>query len=423
MLALGQRLLGHPIAGVWVSTALACAAMWWALVAFFPRRWATLGALLAATHPLMLSWNHGYWGGAVAATGGALVVGGVARVFRRGSVGAGMGLGLGIFVLGISRPFEGAVLTVLSILLLRPPSPQPSPEGRGGGKARAIVTAMTMVALGAGWIGYYNWRVTHDALRMPYVVYEETYAITSPFVWVPWSGQVPHYRHEAMRKFYVHFWLELFQRQRTMPGFLRELGDKLWKLAAALFWSIGLIVPLLVLPGATRRDRRLRRALFVAGAFTLVVLGHLGFFPHYISPAVAVYLLILVQSLRHLHAWLRGRGGRWLVRGVVAAHVVAALVWMVTLDRSRGGFAHFRAGLVNELTATGGRHLVIVRPLPGFNPHNEYVFNAADIDAAPVVWARDMGAANAKLLEHFSARRAWLLEVDAESARLNEYPR
>jgi hypothetical protein len=136
-----------------------------------------------------------------------------------------------------------------------------------------------------------------------------------------------------------------------------------------------------------------------------------------------VYLLILVQCLRHLRAWLRGRGGRWVVRGVVAGHVVAALVWIVTLDRSRGGFAHFRAGLVNELTTTGERHLVIVRPLPGFNPHNEYVFNAADIDAAPVVWARDMGEANAKLLEHFAARRAWLLEVDAESARLNDYRR
>src|SRR5688500_4692979 len=76
MLALGQRVLGHPIAGVWISSALACAAIWWGLRGIVPNRWATLGALVAATHPLMLTWSLGYWGGAVPAAGGALVVGG-----------------------------------------------------------------------------------------------------------------------------------------------------------------------------------------------------------------------------------------------------------------------------------------------------------------------------------------------------------
>ena len=64
MLALGKVLSGEFIAGVWISTALACLAAWWALCAWMPRRWATIGALVIATHPLILTWNWSYWGGA-----------------------------------------------------------------------------------------------------------------------------------------------------------------------------------------------------------------------------------------------------------------------------------------------------------------------------------------------------------------------
>src|SRR6188768_851222 len=46
VLALGQVLTGEPVVGVWISTALACAALWWALAGFVPRRWATIGAVI-----------------------------------------------------------------------------------------------------------------------------------------------------------------------------------------------------------------------------------------------------------------------------------------------------------------------------------------------------------------------------------------
>jgi hypothetical protein len=71
MLAVGQVLGGHPIVGVWISTALACAAICWMLLAWLPPLWAVLGGLLAALHPLILiHWGQHYWGGAVAVIGG-----------------------------------------------------------------------------------------------------------------------------------------------------------------------------------------------------------------------------------------------------------------------------------------------------------------------------------------------------------------
>lgn len=57
ILAAGQVIVGHPIAGVWFSTALACAAICWMLLAWLPPRWAALGGLLAELHPGILRWG------------------------------------------------------------------------------------------------------------------------------------------------------------------------------------------------------------------------------------------------------------------------------------------------------------------------------------------------------------------------------
>jgi hypothetical protein len=50
------------------------------------------------------------------------------------------------------------------------------------------------------------------------------------------------------------------------------------------------------------------------------------------------------------------------------------------------------------------------------------VYNGADIDAAKVVWARDMGRdRNRELLEYFANRRVWLLEPDQSPPYLVSY--
>ncbi len=74
MLATGQVLTGFPIVGVWLSTALACAAICWMLMAWMPSRWALLGGFLAVLHPTVFFWSQGYWGGSVAMLGGALLL-------------------------------------------------------------------------------------------------------------------------------------------------------------------------------------------------------------------------------------------------------------------------------------------------------------------------------------------------------------
>ncbi len=63
-LALGQRLTGQPATGVWLSSALACAATFWMLRAWIGPRWGLLGAFLMATQFGIFSyWSQSYWGG------------------------------------------------------------------------------------------------------------------------------------------------------------------------------------------------------------------------------------------------------------------------------------------------------------------------------------------------------------------------
>src|SRR5262249_20670492 len=82
-----------------------------------------------------------------------------------------------------------------------------------------------------------------------------------------------------------------------------------------------------------------------------------------------------------------------------------------------------RAAIERELIAEGGRHLILVRYPPGHSPQEEWVYNAADIDNAQIVWARDLGEnANERLIEHFSGRHLWRLLERGAGSQLEELP-
>jgi hypothetical protein len=83
VLGLGQALLGHPWAGVLIGVALMGSAISWALFGWLPPRWALLGTILSVTHfSLFTYWTESYWGGALPAAAGALVVGAYPRLLR-----------------------------------------------------------------------------------------------------------------------------------------------------------------------------------------------------------------------------------------------------------------------------------------------------------------------------------------------------
>ena len=421
-LAAGQILGGHPIAGVWASTALACAAIYWMLLAWLPSRWALLGGLLTALNPLVLSWSQCYWGGAVAMAGGALVLGGFRRIVAEPRIQDAIWLGLGVALLANSRPFEGLILSLmvavaLLLWMLRPPRPPLRLV-----LVKFVLPTSLVLTLTGLLMGFYNYRITGNPLQMPYSVHEAAYSITPIFLWQQ-PAPAPVYHHPVIRDFQTVWAFSFYQRQQSLRGFVADCGRKILTLGKWYLWSFVMLVPLLfALPGADPWLRLTLRfsLLFTASLFPVTWTLQ----PHYAAPVAGLFVLLSMESLRHLGAWQwRGQPiGYSLAGGLLVVCLVASFMFCRRHSHfSEGNFA--RAHLLAELRSQEGQHLVVVRYSPKHSPHDEWVYNEADIDGAKVLWAREMEATqNRKLLDYFKTRKIWLLEPDVKPLRIAPYP-
>ena len=113
VLAAGKVLGGHPWVGIWVATAVLCAVLCWMLQGWFSPVWALFGGILAVFHLGILSyWMNSYWCPAVAAIGGALVLGAIPRLRARLRIRDSILLALGLAIMANSRPYEGLVFSI-----------------------------------------------------------------------------------------------------------------------------------------------------------------------------------------------------------------------------------------------------------------------------------------------------------------------
>jgi hypothetical protein len=421
-LAAGKVLVGHPFWGVWFSVGLMCAAICWMLQAWLPPAWAFLGGFLPVIGFGVFSyWDNSYWGGALAATGGALVLGSLRRLTRQQRVSDAVLFGLGIGVLANTRPYEGLVLSLVCIAatawwaVAKKRLSKPV-------VIRTVLPIIIVVSLVGIGTAYYFWRVTGNAFHMPQQVNRETYAVAQYFYWQRPHTQ-PVFHNEPMRQFYDNLeWLHFVQAHSVL-GFVRQTAQKV-----AFTWAF-YIGPLLTIPlflmFRVFRDRRVLFLLLVGGfcfsASVLVVFFNI----HYLAPISAVLIAIVVQGMRHLRTWRYDNQpcGRFLVRAIVAGLIIMMPLQVRTLRNTRDeAFGRERAGLLHQLEALPGQHLVIVGYSPDHDPTLEWVYNNADIDSSKIVWARDMGPEqNQELLRYYGGRSVWYLEADNNPPKLAGY--
>ena len=424
-LAIGE-VLGNPWIGVLLSVAAMCAAITWMLEAWLPAGWALLGGAMVALKLGVASyWVNSYWGGAVAAIGGALALGAMARISRRARVRDALWLGLGIAILANSRPYEGllfcAPIAVWFVCWLVGKT-----KSRDAGSARlgrVAVPLAVVVALTIAWMGYYNFRLTGNPLLMPHVLNTRTYHSAQPFLW---QKPLPalRYRNQQFEDFYNAWERENYHRGAADA--LRVTWEKIFRGGVNYFW-MGL---LLALPGIryALRDRRMRFPIMVLVMVTVGVSVVVWSAAHYAAPITCVLFLLIVQAVRHLRT-MRWRGrpiGVALSRALVICLVLDAgiyvargvcdpLFWPCEGDPSR-------AVIATKLEQTPGKHLILVRYTDDHNIHDDWVYNGAEIDGAKVLWARELDAEqNAKLLAYFKDRKIWLVTPDTDNTYLAPY--
>jgi hypothetical protein len=441
-LAAGQLLLGHPFWGVWLSVGLMCAATCWMLQAWLPPVWALIGALLAAVRLATFSyWANSYWGGAVAALGGALVLGALPRVKRYGHWADSVLMGLGFAILANSRPYEGLFFSLPVLVALLKWAFHRRRSGMPVFNRSILPLGLVLMVTAAAML-FYFWRTTGSPFCTPYLVNLSTY---NPVPYFPWQSvkRVPLFRHPVMEEFYMGWWFHQYEFGRAHPFLLAIMKfDLFWFFFLGPLLCLPLLVLSMILPyGITFSSisRNTRFLWLVCCVSTGGLLLPVYFDAHYAAPLTSAIYALLMMAMQRIRRWRwhERRTGLAIIRSVFLIAVAMLLLRIATplfhLPISMWPAPPTwyspvpqlleRAQIKNELEKQPGLHLAIVRYQPQHDPKSEWVYNEAEIDSAKVVWAREMApAANEELIRYFDNRRVWLVEPDGTPPRLSPYP-
>lgn len=388
-LAIGQKLTGHPAVGIWLSSALACAATCWMLQVWVGPPWALLGSLMMVVQFGVFSyWSQSYWGGMVAALGGALFFGAARRLWDHFAWQNAIWLAVGVVILVNSRPFEGLLAVLPGSLLLLWRFWRKRSRNQVAFWRSFALPAGAILLIGAAATSAYNRSITGSLWKTPYILHEEQYQESPPLIFMSLRSKLT-YSGPQVQYYYEVREMQAYLTQRMPAGLMLAIARKL-----ATWWAFycgPLLTAPLVLPGLLRRGqvRYLQVALLgglialslttdptAVGPRTLIdvlALAQIALlwfvfedlwsrlaiatstllllelfvakfsFPHYFAPAACLILFLQVEGLRRI--W------HWSPEQVVAER---------NLSRSA---AKHRTGAQAQPSSSRWRGLVILLPL------------------------------------------------------------
>lgn len=433
-LALGWTIFGLPWAGVLLSMAAFCGLCYWMLRGWTTPGWALAGGCLAVVEFGPLNrWCNSYYGGFVAAAAGCLVFGALPRLRaagrRRDAILLGAGLGLHL----LTRPFETIFLGIAVALYFLPSIRKPA--GSHVLLRLAPVAALALApALGITLLQ--NKQVTGSWTTLPEMAYQYQYGLPGTLTFQ--AEAQPHRALTPQQAMAYKMELSFRTGPESLGAYLERLEYRVRYYRFYIDAPLYLALPFFLL------GIRDYRTLWIPLALFTLALG-INFFPsfqlHYIAAGTGLFVLMSVAGLERL--------SRVTVRGTPAGAQCAAILLMLCgaqfvfwygmhafegSDDSANALAFETWDGINhtnperrifvnrELEQLPGKLLVFVRYYPQHIFQEEWVHNAADIDGARVVWARDLGAEeDQKLLRYYPDRAPLLLEPDFRPPRLSPY--
>ncbi|HTQ55498.1 MAG TPA: hypothetical protein VMI94_13615 [Bryobacteraceae bacterium] len=409
LLELGWTLFGTPWAGVLAAAGAFAGLCYWMLCGWVAPQWALAGGLLAAMEfgPLN-QWTNGYWGGSLTAVAGCLVFGSLPRLGRGWRYGILLGAGLAIHLL--TRPYE-SIFLLASVLLFCLP---------GWKKlVRPLATAALVVVPAVGLTLIQNKQVTGAWLTLPYTLSQYQYGVPAALTFQ--ANPAPH--RTLTREQELDYRMQLSFRGERPETFGSYAGRLWYRVRYYRFFFMAplyLVLPLFLL---ALREARFAR---VAGCLALFALG-VNFFPafqyHYVAGVTCLFVLVSIVGLERLTR-ISPLAARVIYLLCVAQFglefgfaCASGNPWLLELRNPER-----RVAVGRQLAQVPGKQLVFVRYWPRHIFQDEWVYNAADIDGARIVWARDLGdAEDQRLLRYYPDRAAWLLEPDAQPPRLTRF--
>jgi hypothetical protein len=361
---------------------------------------------------------NNYWGGSFSAAAGCLVFGALPRLKKRARLRDAVALGLGLAMHLLSRPYESIFLGIAAAAFL-------APDWRRMWKPAGVAALVTLPAIGITLLQ--NKSVTGNWTKLPYVLSQEQYGVPAALTF----QSTPQPNHQLTREQELDYRMQSGFRGSGAETFAKFLLRLEYRVRYYRFYFLPPLYLALIAFFAALREWRYRWALGTLIVFSLGV----NFFPafqfHYVAAVVCLFILISLVGLQKV--------GPAAARVIILLCCGHFLFWYglhlaeeTEFSRAMRPYETWysinhrnperRIAVRDELALVPGDMLVFVRYFPHHVFQEEWVFNAADIDAARVVWARDLGPAeNRKLQSYYPRRKAMLLEPDFPSPRLTEY--
>jgi len=206
--------------------------------------------------------------------------------------------------------------------------------------------------------------------------------------------------------------------------------------------TVPFLMLLLALPFGAKLSNfspAMRFLLLVAGVSFAGMLLPVIFLQHYAAPVTALVYAFVLWTMRYIRPLFFGAKpvGLGITRAIVVSCVLLAVVRIaapisgITLTRPKlttwaSDNYRFpeRPATASVLKGFGGLHVVFVVTRKGTDQSEfDWVYNAADIDASKIVWARDQGPAkNQELINYYSTRKVWILDPNGTPPTLTPYP-
>lgn len=391
--------LGDPLIGLLLSGLVAALALHWALRAVVAPV-AALATLAAFSFSALYlgAWVRTYMGGLVAFACAALVIGFFLRLRRhRATATAWAALGVGAAGLFLSRPFEGAIVCLLTGLAYLP-AVRHSWRGYPVAFRRGAVIAFAPLALAFGLQVNLNQAVTGSPWRMPHAEFQAQYMNQPIFIWQsPQPARKPSELLAAAESALL--------AQGNWRAHVAQSFDGMRAAAAEVG---GLPLPWWIFLGLAFLAWLEWRLLAVLSGFPLLhALSNYLQLHFYFAPVAPIWFLAIGAMLHAVAQPARLR----IAAATLTILVPATLALPGLLERPSTHAYRHRHDLLQALSQRPP-NLAFVRYDASANPHLAIVYNDPRLRNHTLLVNDLDAAANCRVLAAFPGREIWRVTIE-----------